>query len=113
MDDAAHPFNWPRTGPLISAAAAFFDAEIIGILIVLFLVAPVYASLREYRKNTAGNILAVCAIAGIVASQIARMIAHGFRQADLRAFANSGISVILIGPSSNKLLTMNVSVHPS
>src|SRR5580692_7757039 len=39
--------------------------------------------------------LIVCAGADILASQIARMIVQGFRQADLRAFANSGTSPIL------------------
>jgi len=95
MDDPTHPFNWPHTGPLISAAAVVFDAEILGILFVLFLVAPVYWGLRQYGKNSARNIAIVCGGAGILASQIARMISHGFRQPDLRAFASSGISPIL------------------
>ena len=77
--------------------AAFFDAGILGIVTVLFLVAPVYAALREYGKNTAVNILIVCAVAGIAASQVVRMVAHGFRQADLRAFANSEFLVVLGG----------------
>lgn len=95
MDDPSHPFNWPHIGPLISALAVVFDAGILGILIVLFLVAPAYAGLREYGKNTARNTLIVCTGAGAVASQIARMIAQGFRQTDLRAFANSGSSLAL------------------
>jgi hypothetical protein len=95
MDDPTHPMNWPHMGPMISALAVVFDAEILGIVIVLFLVAPAYVGLRESGKNTARNILLVCAGAGILASQIARMIAQGFRQADLRAFANSGTSPIL------------------
>jgi hypothetical protein len=97
MDDPTHPFNWPHTGPLISAAGVVFDAEILGILLVLFLVAPIYLVLRHYGKNSALNILIVCAGAGLLASQIARTISHGFRQADLRAFASSGISPILGG----------------
>jgi hypothetical protein len=85
MDDPTHPFNWPDTGPLISAAGVVFDAEILGILFVLFLIAPAYWGLRQYGKNSARNILIVCGGAGILASQIARVISHGFRQADLRA----------------------------
>jgi hypothetical protein len=95
MDDPTHPFNWPATGSLISAAGVVFDAEILGIFFVLFLVAPVYWGLRQYGKNSARNILIVCGGAGILASPIARMISHGFRQADLRVFASSGISPIL------------------
>ena len=95
MDDPTHPMNWPHMGWLISALAVVFDAEILGILIVLFFVAPAYVGLREVRRNTARNILIVCAGAGILASQIARIIAQGFRQADLRAFASSGTSPIL------------------
>jgi len=71
-------FNWPHIGALISALAVFFDA-----------------GLRECGKITTRNTLMVCAAAGIAASQIARVIAHGFRQAELRAFANSGASPIL------------------
>jgi hypothetical protein len=95
MDDPTHPFNWPLAGPLISAAGVVFDAEIVGILLVLFLVAPIYLGLRHNGRNSALNILIVCGGAGILASQIARMISHGFHQADLRAFANSEISPIL------------------
>jgi hypothetical protein len=95
MDDPTHPFNWPTTGPLISALAVFFDAGILAILIVLFLVAPVYAGLWKYRKNTVRNTLVLCAGAGVIASQIARVIAHDFRQPDLRAFAGSGTPPIL------------------
>jgi hypothetical protein len=90
MDDPAHPFNWPHAGPLISAAGVVFDAGILGILITLFVVAPVYSAMREYRKNSARNILIVCGGAGIVASQVARMVSQGFPQADLRAFATRG-----------------------
>jgi hypothetical protein len=87
--------NWPHAGPLTSALAVVFDAGILGILIVLFVVAPAYFGLREARRNTARNIPIVCAGAGILASQIARMIAQGFPQTDFRAFANSGTSPIL------------------
>jgi hypothetical protein len=93
MDDPMHPFNWPHIGPLISAMAAFLDAESLGIVIVLFLVAPIYAMLRKCGRNTAGYILTACAVSGVVASLIARVIAQSFRQADLRAFANSEASL--------------------
>ena len=97
MDDPTHPMNWPHLGPLISALAVVFDAGILGILMVLFVVAPAYARLRQSGKNTARNILILCAGAGIAASQIARLFAQGIRQTDLRAFANSGVSPILGG----------------
>jgi hypothetical protein len=95
MDDPTHPFNWPHTGPLISAAGVVFDAGILGILLVLFLVAPIYSGLRKYGKNSALNIMILCGGAGLLASQIARMVSRGFHQADLRAFASSGIVPIL------------------
>jgi hypothetical protein len=95
MDDPRHPFNWPQLGPLLSALAVFFDAWILGMATLLVLVAPAYAGLREYGKLSARNTLLVCAVAGIAASQFARSIAQGFRQADLRAFANSAASPVL------------------
>lgn len=95
MDDPTHPLNWPHAGPLISAFAVVFDAQILGTLMVLFIVAPAYFGLRESRRITDRNIVIVCAGAGILASQIARVAAHGFAQADLRAFANSAVSPIL------------------
>jgi hypothetical protein len=94
MDDPTHPMNWPRLGPLISAMAVVFDGELLGFLVVLFLVAPIYAGLREYRRNSARKILIVCAAAGLAASQVARA-AQNFRQADLRAFANSWVSPVI------------------
>jgi hypothetical protein len=95
MDDPTHPVNWPATGPLISAAGVVFDAEILGILFVLFLVAPVYWGLRQSGKNSARNILIVCGGAGILASQIARMITWppsggSARFRELGGFAHSG-----------------------
>jgi hypothetical protein len=95
MDDPGHPFNWPHTGPLISALAVLFDAGILGILTVLFIVAPAYAALRHHGKNSVRNTLILCAVAGVMASQLARMTSQSFRQADLRAFANSETSPIL------------------
>ena len=88
MDDPTYPMNWPRLGPLISASAVVFDAGLLGMLAVLFVVAPIYFALRKRGRNSALSILPVCAGAGILASQVAWMASHSFRQADLRAFAN-------------------------
>jgi hypothetical protein len=95
MDDPSHPMNWPRLGPLISAMAVVFDGEILGCLVALFLVVPAYVGLRENGRNSANNVVMVCTAAGLIASQIGRLIAQGFRQADLRAFANSWQSPII------------------
>jgi hypothetical protein len=95
MDNPAHPMNWPHLGPWISALAVVFDGQILGFLVTLFLVLPVYAGLRENGRNSARNILMVCAGAGLIASQIARFIAQGFQQRDLRAFANSWQSPVV------------------
>jgi hypothetical protein len=95
IDDPAHPMNWPRLGPLISALAVVFDGQILGFLTLLFLVAPAWVGLRHNGRNSLRNGLILGAAAGIVASQIARLIAQGFRQADLRAFANSWQSPLI------------------
>ena len=95
MDDPAHPFNQPHFGSLVSAMAVVFDGQILAGLMMLFLVAPAYIGLRRNGKDSVRNVLALTGAAGIVASQIARLIAQGFRQADLRAFANSWESPIV------------------
>jgi len=87
--------NQPHVGPLISAMAVVFDGQILAGLMVLLLVAPAHIALRRSGKDSAGNTLGLCAAAGIAASQVARLIAQGFRQADLRAFANSWESPII------------------
>jgi hypothetical protein len=89
MGEAAHPFNRPWIGPLVSAMAVVFDGQILGSLMVLFLVAPVYAALRARGHDSFRNLVTLGGAAGIVGSQIARMISQGFRQPDLREFANS------------------------
>jgi hypothetical protein len=95
IGEPSHPFNWPHLGQLQSAMAVFFDAEILGVLTLLFFLGPAYAGLRATGKNTAVNTLILCAVAGVAASQVAHLIAQGFRQAELRAFAGSDMAPIL------------------
>jgi hypothetical protein len=95
MDEPSHPMNQPVIGPLISAMAVVFDGQILAGLMVLLLVAPAFIGLRANGRISTRNILALTGAAGVVASQIARLIVQNVRQADLRLFANSWESPVI------------------
>jgi hypothetical protein len=84
MADPAHPFLRRQSGPWLAAAAVVFN----GTLLAYFVALPLCLTLRPSASLPARRILAVFSFAGVLASQLVRVV-QAFRQPGLRDFAVS------------------------
>jgi hypothetical protein len=91
MGDPTHPFLWPRLGPWLAAMAVIFDGTLLGYVGALLIAVPVYVLLRTTGRLSMIRVLILFSLVGVLASQFVHVV-QGFRQPDLREFAESWLS---------------------